>query len=287
MLLIAHGGAGGRKPEKEALDELEKALKQGYKILEEGGSALDAVVNTIVCLEDSGIFNAGTGGNLQLDGVQRLDASLMDGNTLNAGAVIGLEGIKNPVIAARFVMDLPHKILTNTGAKKIAEKEGLKIMGEPPESARKRLQEVKSGESLTVKLYERYFSTVGAVALDGKGNLAAGSSTGGVAFMLPGRVGDTPIVGAGVYADENGAVSCTGRGEDIIRLALAKEICMNMKRNTPEGAVKLSFEALKKLDGQAGIIALDIKGRSVIKHSTEFMASGFINENGATVKEAF
>lgn len=235
MLILAHGGAGAKRPSKGALRKLGEALKKGYSILKDGGTALHSVIETITMLEDSGLYNAGVGGNLQLDGVRRLDASLMEGDRLQAGSVIGLEGIKNPIKAAAIVMDSPHKILTNIGAKVLASAYNLAPMPEPGRGAKERLRKLKAGEYELVEMFKKHFSTVGAVALDSNGDVAGGSSTGGVALMLPGRVGDTPIIGAGVYADNRtGAVSCTGKGEDIIRIALSKEICMRMCSDTPD-----------------------------------------------------
>lgn len=288
MIIVAHGGAGWGKPQKKPLKTLEKSLRAGYAILENGGSALDAVMETIAIMEDSGQFNAGAGGNLQLDGIRRLDAALMDGRSLNCGSVIGLEGIRNPIKAARAVMKLPHKILTNIGARRLAEAAELEPLAKPDEKALKRLEKFKKkGVDLT-KFYEDYFSTVGAVALDKSGCVAAGSSTGGVALMLPGRVGDTPLIGSGIYAENSsGAVSCTGRGEDIIRMALAKEICMRMQDNPPEKAAKDSFKNLFKIEGQAGIISVNPKGKIAIIHTTGFMASGFADRKGVVVKDGF
>lgn len=288
MIIIAHGGAGQSKPAKKALEKLGDALKRGYEVLNSDGGALEAVIETIIVLEDSGLFNAGTGGNLQLDGKRRLDASVMEGRGLESGSVIGLEGIKNPIKAARLVMDSPHRILTNKGAKRLALASRLPKLAEPDERQLWELEKARSSDEEIVRLYERYFSTVGAVALDNKGDIASGSSTGGVALMFPGRVGDTPIIGAGVYAENSyGAVSCTGRGEDIIRLALAKEICMNMKDLSPEKASESSLKRLLMIGGRAGVLALDSSGRFAITHTTEYMASGYMDKKGIVVKGGF
>jgi beta-aspartyl-peptidase (threonine type) len=288
MLLIVHGGAGDRKPGKTALNKLLDSLLTGYKILSNGGTALDVVTESITVLEDSGIFNAGVGGNLQFDGIRRLDASLMEGRHLRAGSVVGLEGIRNPVKVARFVMDSPHVMLTNVGARKIADAKNLLPLPKPDETSLKKLEEIKKKEKALVEIYERYYSTVGAVALDMHGDLAAGASTGGTLAMLPGRVGDTPIIGAGVYAENSlGAVSCTGRGEKIIRLSLAKEICMNLKSLSPYEAAVLSLKRLLRMGGKAGVILINNKGRFAIIHATEYMASGYINKKGIVVKEGF
>jgi len=285
MLLIVHGGAGNRRPTKNALKKLSESLSSGYEILSSEGTALDAVVKSITILEDSGIFNAGSGGNLQLDGVRRLDASLMDGRDLKTGSVIGIEGIKNPIKLARIIMDLPHVMLTNVGAKKIADAHNLEPLPKPDRDSLEILKKIKKKEKEMVSIYKEYFSTVGAVALDKYGNLAAGSSTGGIAAMLPGRVGDTPLIGAGVYAENSlGAVSCTGKGEYIIRLSLAKEICMNLKRMSPLMAARLSLKRLSKIGGRAGVIVINKKGQFTILHSTRYMASGYASEKGIVMK---
>ena len=286
MLLAIHGGAGDRKPTKRHLNTLSCALEIGYEKLIEGAKALDAVVAAIAVLEDSGIFNAGAGGTLQMDGARRLDASLMDGRDLNAGSVIGIEGIRNPIKAARLVMDLPHVMLTNLGAHKIALAHHLEPLETPSAEIMAKLQKIRRTDTETGKLYKRYFSTVGAVARDSERNVAAGASTGGVAAMLPGRVGDTPIIGAGVYADTRlGAISCTGTGEHIIRISLAKEICMNIRNMPSRAAARLSLKNIVSIGGNAGIILLTGKGSAVIMHTTPYMASGYVTKSGSFVWE--
>ena len=288
MILLVHGGAGAAKPGKKALKKLFESLSCGYRILYNGGTALDAVIESVRVLEDSGIFNAGLGGNLQLDGVRRLDASLMEGRSLGAGSVLGLEGIRNPIIVARSIMDLPHVMLTHISARKIADAEKIAALPPTDRKALDRLQRTTRREKSIMQLYRRYFSTVGAVALDGYGDLAAGASTGGISAMLPGRVGDTPIIGAGIYAENSlGAVSCTGIGEYIIRLALAKEICMNMKEMSPDKAASFSLKRLVKLGGAAGTLLINKKGRFTIMHTTDHMASGYADKRGIVVKEGF
>jgi beta-aspartyl-peptidase (threonine type) len=288
MLLVVHGGAGVRKPGKKALNKLSESLSKGYGILSDSGSALDAVIKAISILEDSGLFNAGAGGNLQLDGIRRLDASLMEGESLKAGSVIGLEGIRNPIRMARIIMDLPHVTLTDVGARRIAVAKNLPPLTETDERSLKKLENIREREKSIATVYERYFSTVGAVALDIHGNIAAGSSTGGIPAMLPGRVGDTPVIGAGIYAENScGAVSCTGKGEAIIRLSLAKEICMNLRNMSPYRTARLSLRRLSRIGGDAGVILINHKGRSTIMHTTDYMASGYINKEGIVVKEGF
>jgi beta-aspartyl-peptidase (threonine type) len=288
MILLIHGGAGNRKPSKAALSKLSDALSSGFDILGNGGSALDAVTESIKILEDSGLFNAGVGGNLQFDGMRRLDASLMEGKYLKAGSVIGIEGIRNPILAAMHVMDLPNVILTNTGARRIAVAKGLALLPKPGSDSLRKLERIRKKEKTLNNLYKQFFSTVGAVALDRYGNLAAGASTGGTPAMLPGRVGDTPIIGAGTYAENSlGAVACTGTGEYIVRLAMAKEICMNLHEMSPRKASVISLKRLVRLGGQAGIICLNRKGKFVIMHTTRYMPSGYAVRGRIMVKEGF
>ena len=272
-VILVHGGAGYKPPKKMFLEVLAEALARGYALLLNGGPSLDAVVAAVTVLENSGVFNAGLGGVPQLDGVQRLDASLMEGKNLKAGAVAGMEGFRNPIQAARRVMDTSHVLMTNIGARRIAR--GLAQLPGPSKQSRERLKRLLSAENEVASLYRKYFSTVGAVALDAEGNLAAGTSTGGTYAMLPGRVGDSPIIGAGTYAENaTGAVSCTGAGEYILRRALAKETSMLMGGATPAAAARRALQALLRIDGQAGLIVLDRKGRFSIMHTTDYMASG-------------
>jgi len=273
-VLLVHGGAGYKPPQKTTLDVLAESLAKGYTILLNGGCSLDAVVAAVTVMENSGMFNAGLGGVLQLDGVQRFDASLMEGTEMKAGAVAGLEGFRNPIQAARRVMDTPHVLMTDIGARRIAR--GLARLPKPSEESREKLKKLRRREHEVVRFYRKYFSTVGAVALDVRGNLAAGTSTGGTYAMLPGRVGDSPIIGAGTYAENaSGAVSCTGSGEHILRRSLAKETCLLMVDGTPASAARSALKALLRIHGQAGLIALDRKGRLAIMHTTDYMASGY------------
>lgn len=288
MIMLIHGGAGNRKPSKAALRKLSESISAGFDVLGKGGSALEAVADSIKILEDSGLFNAGVGGNLQFDGIRRLDASLMEGKSLRAGSVIGIEGIRNPIIAASHVMDLPHVILTNTGARRIAVAKGVAPLPKPDSYSFRKLERIRKKEKALMNLYRQFFSTVGAVALDRYGNLASGASTGGTPAMLPGRVGDTPIIGAGIYAENSlGAVACTGTGEYIVRLALAKEICMNLHEMSPNKASVVSIKRLIGLGGQAGVICLNGKGKFVIMHTTRYMPSGYAVRGRIMVKEGF
>lgn len=284
MRLLVHGGAGCRCPSKRALRVLGDALSKGYGVLRCGGSAIDAVVEAIALLEDSGVFNAGAGGNLQLDGVRRLDASLMEGSQLTAGAVIGVEDIANPIRAARAVMKSPHVVMTNIGVSRMARKEGLKRLAGPSARSVARLERLRAGHGPVATAYQHYFCTVGAVALDGMGSVAAGASTGGVIAMLPGRVGDTPIIGAGIYADVSlGAVSCTGSGESILRVALAKDVSMRLDCGSPLAAAREGLGAVMRVGGDAGLIVIDRSGRHAVVHTSAFMASGVATLRGVRV----
>lgn len=288
MLLIVHGGAGFRKPSRKSLAKIADALSSGYQLLRDGVKAGEAVVHSIQILEDSGIFNAGSGGNLQSDGTMRLDASIMQGEDLRAGSVINLEGIRNPILAANLIMGSPHVVMTNRGAHCIARKEKLPLLAEPAAYKLKKLERSLKSHGCLSRFYHKYFSTVGAVALDFQGNLAAGSSTGGIPAMLPGRVGDTPLIGAGVYADNSsGAVSCTGMGEYIIRLSLAKEIVMNLHTLPPRRAIVPSLKRLYALGGEAGVLVINRKGRFCIIHTTEYMPSGYATKKGILVQDSF
>ncbi len=273
-VLLVHGGAGYKPIRKASLDVLAESLARGYTILLNEGSSLDAVVAAVTVMENSGMFNAGLGGVLQLDGVQRFDASLMEGTEMKAGAVAGLEGFRNPIQAARRVMDTPHVLMTDIGASRIAR--GLTRLPRQSRELRERWKKLLRREDEVVRLYRKHFSTVGAVALDIRGHLAAGTSTGGTYAMLPGRVGDSPIIGAGTYAENgSGAVSCTGSGEHILRRSLAKETCLLMEEGTPAQAARAALKALLRIQGQAGIIALDRNGRFAIMHTTDYMANGY------------
>jgi beta-aspartyl-peptidase (threonine type) len=279
MLLAIHGGAGDKKPTAEQFEIMRKALRAGLRIMKDGGDALSAVVEAITILEDSAIFNAGAGGVLQLDGTRRLDASVMEGAELKAGSVIGIEGIRNPIRAAQLILDTPHVMMTNRGAKQIARAHQLTTLESPSPQEMEQLDRIKKADTEIVRLYKKYFSTVGAVARDSERNLAAGASTGGIRTMLPGRVGDTPVIGSGTYADNSlAAVSCTGNGEQIIRLGLAKEICMNSLDESLRRAASQSLKRIRMIGGNAGVICLAGRGGAVILHTTKYMASGYVTK---------
>jgi L-asparaginase / beta-aspartyl-peptidase len=283
-----HGGAGPREMTSSQGDCLRAALQVGYHFLDRGSSALVAVEQTIRVLERSGLFNAGTGAHLQLDGVRRMDASIMEGDSLRAGAVASIEGIVHPITAARLVMEeTDHVLLVGPMATKFARHFK---MERQPFTGKPRRFSYETALRKTAHNRERH-GTVGAVALDRAGTVAAGASTGGIDVMLPGRVGDTPIIGCGVYADnETGAVSMTGWGESIIRLAIAKSICDLLERGkTPALAARLVLQKLvARIKGSAGCMVLTPQGRFTIRHSTSHMMAGYWAGRGIpVVKDTF
>jgi beta-aspartyl-peptidase (threonine type) len=267
---------------------LQAALEIGYHLLDRSASSLTAVEQVIRVLEQSGLFNAGKGARRQLDGVRRMDASIMDGQGLRAGAVASIEGIVHPIAAARLVMEETHHVLL-VGPMATAFARYFKLKSQQTGRPIRRLS---YGAMLKRKrpAQDRH-GTVGAVALDRSGTVAAGASTGGIDRMLPGRVGDTPIIGCGVYADnQSGAVSMTGIGEGIIRVAAAKEICDQLAlRQSPVAAAKVVLKKLvTRIDGAAGVLVLAPNGRFAIRHVTPRMAAGWWDGNGTpTVGDQF
>ncbi|MFQ5909871.1 MAG: isoaspartyl peptidase/L-asparaginase family protein [Thermoplasmata archaeon] len=230
LRIVTNCGAGSGE---DAVELAEKAGRVGMAILDEGGSAVDAVVETIVVLEDDPRTNAGLGSRLRLDGSLQMDASVMDSD-LNCGCVAGIRDVRNPIAVARKLIDTPHIMLAGEGAISFARKVGFEHFDPKTEKSVERLELVKrklqEGDlpEWARKWKDYHVGTVGAVAVDGKGKMAAGNSTGGTSFMLPGRVGDTPIIGAGIYCGSHGAVSATGIGEEIVRLVLSLRIFEKM-----------------------------------------------------------
>jgi beta-aspartyl-peptidase (threonine type) len=283
---------------------LADALATGHAILARGGPALVAVECTIGFLEQSGLFNAGRGANRQLDGVQRMDASIMEGAQLRAGAVASIEGIVHPITAARLVMeDTNHVLLIGSPATRFARYYRLEQLTRAGSSRRRYdlSPRASTATARTIRLYRAMLKdkrtrksqhgTVGAVAVDRYGTMAAGASTGGIASMLPGRVGDTPLIGCGVYADNQaGAVSMTGIGEGIIRLAIAKTICdhLAMGKSPAVAARQVLRMLVSRIHGSAGALVLSPDGRFAIRHVTPHMAAGWWNGTGRpTVRGQF
>ena len=249
---------------------------------------MTAVEQVIRVLEQSGLFNAGKGAKRQLDGVRRMDASIMEGQTLRAGAVASIEGIVHPITAARLVMEETNHVLL-AGPMATAFARHFKLEGQRPGAPKTRLS---YGAMLKRKQspQERH-GTVGAVALDRSGTVAAGASTGGIDQMLPGRVGDTPLIGCGVYADnQSGAVSMTGIGEGIIRVAVAKNIChqLDLGKSPVAAAQAVLKKLVTRINGAAGALVLAPDGRFAIRHGTPRMAAGWWNGKGTpTVGDQF
>jgi beta-aspartyl-peptidase (threonine type) len=309
--LILHGGAGSIKrgqytqeQEAEYQKILTKCLETGYKILEEGKPALDAVEAVINIMEDSPLFNAGKGAVLTADGQVELDASIMNGQTLAAGAVAGLHHIKNPISLARMVMEKSkHVMLAGEGAEKFALENNVPMV-EPEyfiipsrlESLKKikaREEAEKQGKKISYipGWEETKRGTVGVAALDKNGNLAAGTSTGGMMNKKFGRVGDSPIIGAGTYADNNTcAVSCTGSGEYFIRLSVARDIAALMEykgMSLKDAADEVVMKKLGKLGGDGGIIAIDRNGNIAWPFNTDGMFRGYYLQGQSPVVKMY
>lgn len=284
--IVIHGGAGVIKREnmspemdKDYRAALSEALNKGKKILEEGGSALDAVEMTIRVMEDNPLFNAGKGAVFTHEGKNELDAAIMDGSNLAAGSVAGVTDIKNPITAARYVMTKsPHVMLAGRGASEFAKEQGLEIV--PPEYfyTEKRYNELQ-------KILEREkMGTVGCCALDKAGNLAAGTSTGGMTNKRYNRIGDAPIIGAGTYANNKTcAVSATGHGEYFIRWTVAHDISALMEYkglSLKEASELVVNDKLVKAGGSGGVISVDKAGNISLPFNSEGMIRGFATADG-------
>ncbi|HEX3817748.1 MAG TPA: isoaspartyl peptidase/L-asparaginase [Chthoniobacterales bacterium] len=297
--MVIHGGAGTiersqMSPESERAHRagIEHALKTGYAILQKGGSSLDAVEAAIQTLEDNPLFNAGKGAVFTHEGTNELDASIMDGKTLNAGAVAGVKHIKNPIALARLVMEKsPHVLLDGEGAEAFARRMGVTMVDQKyffTEERWQALQKVKRGTG-SASDNEKH-GTVGAVALDAAGNLAAGTSTGGLTNKEFGRIGDSPIIGAGTYANNRTcAVSCTGDGEYFIRESAARDVSalMDYKGLPVQQAAKTVIEKIGKLGGTGGLIALDREGNLAMPFDTSGMYRGTVNADGKISVEIY
>lgn len=295
--IVIHGGAGViRKSDMTAEKEqayrqkLQEALEAGYAILEKGGSSLEAVERAIQVLEESPLFNAGRGCVLNNEGKPELDASIMDGKTLQAGAVAGVDEIKSPIRAARAVMEQSeHVMMVGSGAERFAKSKGLEMVKPSYFLSEKRSEQLKNikkkekdAKSFEDAYPDRKYGTVGCVALDKQGNIAAGTSTGGMMNKRFGRVGDSPIIGAGTYADNQGCgVSATGHGEFFIRSVAAFRVnaLMKMQKITLQEAAQETINFIGKLGGTGGLIALDQQGNIAMPFNTEGMYRGYIDTN--------
>ena len=302
LVIVIHGGAGvieraRMTPEREASFRagLSAALDAGYAVLERGGSSLDAVGAAVRTMEDDPQFNAGRGAVLNHDGRCELDAAVMDGSGPRAGAVAGVHHVKNPIDLARLVMDKsPHVLLIGAGAEEFALEQGVTLVPAGYFITPGRLRELEEekraaatrepGAPLPIRpASPKGMGTVGAVALDREGRLAAATSTGGISNKLYGRVGDTPIIGAGTYASESCAVSGTGAGEYFIRQVVAYDICaMVQYQHLPiEAAVRaMIHEKLKKTGGEGGVIGLDRDGNFAMDFNSAGMHRGVRDSRG-------
>ncbi|QNE40500.1 isoaspartyl peptidase/L-asparaginase [Hymenobacter sp. NBH84] len=332
ITLVIHGGAGtitraNMSAEKEQAYRtmLNQALQTGYAMLKKGGTSLDAVQATIQVMEDSPLFNAGKGAVFTHEGRNEMDAAIMDGNTLKAGAVAGVTVVRSPITAARAVMDQSeHVMLAGRGAEQFAKEKGLAIVdpsyfytearhqqlekalaaeksaGTPDQlntptkveaaPVKKAKTKMKPGKPQSAVPYEdqiftegRKYGTVGAVAVDQYGNLAAATSTGGMTNKRYGRIGDAPLIGAGTYADNNAcAVSCTGWGEFFIRATVARDVAARMEyQKLPLAqAAQATIEKVGKMGGDGGLIAVDRQGNIAMPFNSEGMYRGYIKANG-------
>jgi beta-aspartyl-peptidase (threonine type) len=297
VVLAIHGGAGAM-PRAETTAEqeagmradLERALKAGHAVIAKGGSALDAVTAAVVVLEDSPLYNAGRGAVLNAEGVAELDAAIMEGHTRRAGAVAGLTRVRNPILLSRKVMeDSPHVMLIGEGAEAFAESVGLELV-EPgyfvTPRRRAELEAAKARERASsdaaIRRSPFHIGTVGAVALDRDGHLAAATSTGGRTNKRWGRVGDVPVIGAGNWADANCAVSATGWGEYFIRVGVAHAICARVafKGESVAAAAEAVLADVADLGGDGGVIVLDAAANAALPYNTAGMARGTIDEDG-------
>jgi L-asparaginase / beta-aspartyl-peptidase len=297
--MVIHGGAGvmdqkEMTPEIQGhyLKVLNRVLQVGDSVLSHGGTCLDAVEKAIVIMEDSPLFNAGKGAVFTHDGLVELDASVMEGQTLKAGAIAAVRDIKNPIRVARAVMEKSeHVLLNGTGASQFAKEQGFEPVDNSyfyTEKRLKSLQELLKKERATT-INDKH-GTVGCVALDSYGNIAAGTSTGGMTNKKYGRIGDSPIIGAGTYANnETGGFSCTGHGEYYIRLGFSRDISalMEYKNRSVQEACREEVGKLTKLGGTGGVIGLDRKGNIAMEFNTSGMFRGYIKSGGEKMVAIF
>ncbi len=290
--IAIHGGAGTivreeMTPQIEAKyrHKLRQALAAGHGLLVKGGSSIDAVQAAIVVMEDSPLFNAGRGAVFAHDRTNQMDASIMRGDDLNAGAVAGVSGVRNPIGLARQVMENSvHVMLSGSGAEQFALQRGVKF--EEPDYFRteRRWRQINKALDQSALAPAHKFGTVGAVALDRHGNLAAGTSTGGMTNKRFGRIGDSPIIGAGTYADNAAcAISATGHGEFFIRAAVAHDICARKRYlglSLQQAADQVIQEKLVNMQGSGGVVAMDPAGEVVFSFNTPGMYRGSMDDQG-------
>jgi len=302
IAIVVHGGAGTiaeaeMSPEKEASykAKLEEALRAGHSSLQRDNTSLDAVVAAITILEDSPLFNAGKGAVFTHDGANELDASIMDGATLRAGAVAGVRHIANPITLARRVMDhSPHVLMVGSGAEEFALDQGMSLVSRSYFHTQHRweqLQRALRSEQAGIEKSSTPKGTVGAVALDKFGNLAAGTSTGGMTNKKFGRVGDSPIIGAGTYANNATlGVSGTGHGEYFIRSVVGYDISALIEyagMSLQDAVRTVVLVKLVERGGEGGVIAMNARGEIAMEHNTPGMYRGSIDANGELTVSIF
>ena len=283
IAIVIHGGAGwSRNQTEEKLksieDGLKRALDEGFAILESGGTSLDAVEAAVVILEDDVTFNAGKGSVYTAEEKQEMDASIMTGELQTAGAVASVSTIKNPIKLARYVMEkTEHVLIVGQGAEKVAIKGGLEVVDPSYFYSKEKLDRVRRQKT------KDELSTVGAVAIDKEGNISAATSTGGRSNKLPGRVGDSPIIGAGTWAQNNlCGVSGTGHGEYFMRFNVAREICARIDYLglTADQASNQVINELSEMGIEGGVIVMDKEGSASMIFNTDGMARAYKNSNG-------
>lgn len=288
-MLLVHGGAW-EIPEdahQAHVAGCKRAAEAGWAILADGGSALDAVEVAVRLMEDNPTFNAGHGSSLNARGEVELDAIIMDGRDLNLGAVAAVQRVRNPVALARLVMrESEHAFLVGSGAEAFARDQGVPICF-PQEllvgEELKQREELQAGRAPRPPQHFMSPGTVGAVALDRQGNMAAATSTGGTQNKLPGRVGDSPLVGCGAYADNQAAASATGEGEALMKVVICKTACdLVMRGHTPQEAAEVAVAVLAERtgEGHGGLIVMDRRGQSGIAHNTSYIAYAVATAGG-------
>lgn len=296
LAIIAHGGAWEipGHMQDDAMEGCSRAAAVGWEVLTEGGTALQAVEATVRVLEDDPTFDAGRGAVLNAAGEIELDAIIMDGRTLNLGAAVAVKHVRHPVTLARLVMDASeHTVLAAEGAELFARSQGLPHCPAWElivEREMKRWHDFAAASPKARGLFDKEETpaspcdTVGAVALDGEGNLAVATSTGGTAHKHPGRVGDSPLVGSGAYADNRtGAVSATGDGEHLMRIVISKTACDFLERGmTPQDAADAAIALLEeRTEGHGGLVVLDRHGNVGAAHNTGYLAHAYVVEGQA------
>jgi len=302
IAIVIHGGAGTILKEKmsQAIEAdyrrvLQKSVEAGHRVLKSGGSSIDAVTDAIKIMENSPLFNAGHGATFNYDGKVELDASIMTGDKLNAGAVTGIQTVRNPILLALAILkNSPHVMLMGKGAEAFAKHQGLEIVeNDYFYTERRRNQLIKAqseknctnlSESPDDDFESQIFSTVGAVAIDSGGLITAGTSTGGMTNKRYGRIGDSPVIGAGTYADSRHCgISATGHGEYFIRAAIAHDICarVNYKGITLQSAAdEVILDKLKAMGGDGGVIGIDSKANIIYSFNTPGMYRAKIDKTG-------